>query len=131
MLPQRRFSARSDTAYCFKPFCHKTSESLLKNPLKMQIESTQRHLISVVLSLYRDECSHSSSKPNAPAKDATPETLVDFGHPAPAAGDALTSTPSGCGPKDGDRVARVKGLPPIAVGLDGQDLPAVVHRVKE
>jgi len=33
------------------------------------------------------------------------------------------------GPLDGERVARVKWLPPMVVGLDRQELPAVVHRV--
>lgn len=34
------------------------------------------------------------------------------------------------GPRDGERVARLKWLPPIAVGLDGQPLPAVIHPVR-
>ncbi len=33
------------------------------------------------------------------------------------------------GPRDSERTARVKWLPPIAVGLDGQDLPVAIHPV--
>lgn len=34
------------------------------------------------------------------------------------------------GPMDGERTTRLKWLPPIAVGLDGQELPAVIHPVR-
>jgi hypothetical protein len=34
------------------------------------------------------------------------------------------------GPIEGERIARVKWLPPIPVGLDGQELPAVIHPVR-
>lgn len=34
------------------------------------------------------------------------------------------------GPLSGERIARLKWIPPILVGLDGQALPSVIHHVK-
>lgn len=67
-----------------------------------------------------------------PTDAAEPET-------APTSSDRATPRPHWrrahwhtfwTGPKDGARIARVKWLPPMPVGLDGQELPVVVHPVR-
>ncbi len=78
-----------------------------------------------------------SIKPAAERGKKTPRTdrnaALHSSADLPESTDRAKPRPHGhtfwAGPLDSEQMAQVKWLPPMAVGLDGQELPIVIHPV--